>query len=138
MWSRTTVSNQSLCSNSAYLERILSEHERPLQQFFRRRLASEEEASEAAQEVFLRLERPGAREAAEGRERANLFTTARNLLIDRHRSQEARGVLAAVPLVEAEEHAAPDDTEQLLILHETASGCTSPESCRRSPPPRQR
>ena len=114
-----TASNQTVCSNSGFLERLVSKYERPLQQFLRRRMASDEDASDAAQEVFLRLARPGAREAAEGRERAYLFTTARNLLIDRHRRWEAQGVEVAVPLVEADALPAPDDTEQLVIVNET-------------------
>ena len=107
-------------SNTVFLERLFSKYGRPLHQFLRRRMASEEDANDAAQEVFLRLARPGAKEAAEGRERAYLFTTARNLLIDRHRRWEARGMEAPVPLNEADTVPAPDDTEQLVIVHETA------------------
>ena len=116
-----TAPNQTPASNTAFLERLVSKYERPLQQFLRRRLASDEDASDAAQEVFLRLARPGAREAAEGRERAYLFTTARNLLIDRHRRWQARGVEAAAPLAEAETLPAPDDTEQQVIVNETVA-----------------
>lgn len=116
-----TASNQTLDRNSVFLERLISKYERPLQQFLRRRLASDEEAYDATQEIFLRLARPGAREAAEGRERAYLFTTARNLLIDRHRRWDARGAGAAAPLAEAETLRAPDDTEQQVIVNETVA-----------------
>lgn len=115
------ASNETLGSNAVFLERLFSKYGRPLRQFFRRRLSSEEEASDAAQEVFLRLARPGAQEAAEGRERAYLFTTARNLLVDRHRRREARGMEEALPLIEADAVAAPDDTEQLVIVRETVA-----------------
>lgn len=108
-------------SNSVFLERLFSKYERPLQQFLRRRLSSDEDASDATQEVFLRLARPGAREAAKGRERAYLFTTARNFLIDRHRRKEARGVEADVPLLEADAVPAVDDTEQRVIVRETTA-----------------
>lgn len=117
-----TTSNETRGSNSVFLERLFSKYERPLQQFLRRRMSSEEDASDATQEVFLRLARPGAREAAEGRERAYLFTTARNLLIDRHRRKETRGPETSVPLGEAETVAAVDDTEQQLIVRETVAG----------------
>ena len=115
-----TASEQPL-GNSLFLERLYSKYERPLQRFLRRRLASDEDASDATQEVFMRLARPGVREAAEGRERAYLFTTARNLLIDRHRRWEGRGIEPAVSLGEAEALPANDDTEQLLILQETVA-----------------
>ena len=115
-----TASNETLSSNTAFLERLFSKYGRPLRQFLRRRLSSDEDASDAAQEVFLRLARPGAREAAEGRERAYLFTTARNLLIDRHRRGEARGIEASVPLLEVDVPA-PDDTEQRVIVKETVA-----------------
>lgn len=116
-----TVSNETLVGDSGFLERLFSKYGRSVQQFMRRRMASDEDANDAAQEVFLKLARPGAREAAEGHERAYLFTTARNLLIDRHRRQEARGVEPPLPLVEADAVAAPDDTEQLAIAQETAA-----------------
>ena len=113
-----TATDQTLGSNSVFLERLFSKYARPLRQSLRRRLACDEEASDAAQEVFLRLARPGAREAAEGRERAYLFTTARNLLIDRHRRWEARGTDVSVSLAEVAVPA-PDDTEQMVIVRET-------------------
>ncbi|MEM7584700.1 MAG: sigma-70 family RNA polymerase sigma factor [Acidobacteriota bacterium] len=116
-----TASNQTLRTNAVFLERLFSKYGRPLQEFLRRRMASDEDANDAAQEVFLRLARPGAREAAEGRERAYLFTAARNLLIDRHRRGEARSAESAVPLAEADALPAPDDTEQLVITQETAA-----------------
>ena len=113
------ASNQTLDRNSVFLERLISKYQRPLQQFLRRRLDSDEDANDATQEIFLRLARPGAREAAEGRERAYLFTTARNLLIDRHRRWGAGSAEAAGSLAEAESLPAPDDTEQQVIVNET-------------------
>ena len=114
-----SVPDQTLTSSTASLEQLVSKYERPLQRFLRRRMASDEDASDATQEVFLRLARPGARQAAKGRERAYLFTTARNLLIDRHRRWEAQDSEPAVPLAEAEAVPAPDDTEQLVLVNDT-------------------
>ncbi|MEM6793884.1 MAG: RNA polymerase sigma factor [Acidobacteriota bacterium] len=112
------ASNEALSGTASFLERLFAKHERSLLQFFRRRLKSDEDARDAAQEVFLRLAQPGARKAAEGRERAYLFTIARNLLIDQHRRREARGVEASVPPAEVHLPAA-DDTEQKAIVQET-------------------
>lgn len=112
------ASNGVLCGTADFLERLFAKHERSLLRFFRRRLKSDEDARDAAQEVFLRLAEPGARQAAEGRERAYLFTVARNLLIDRHRRQKAQGIEASVQPAEVTLPAA-DDTEQQIIVHET-------------------
>ncbi|MEO1082742.1 MAG: RNA polymerase sigma factor [Acidobacteriota bacterium] len=113
-----TASNEALSGTSKFLERLFANHERSLFRFFRRRLRSDEDARDASQEVFLRLAQPGARQAAEGRERAYVFTIARNLLIDQHRRREARGIEASFPPTEVTLPAA-DDTEQQIIVHET-------------------
>lgn len=116
-----TVSDPTLRRSSEdFLERLVSQYERPLLQFFRRRLRSEDDACDAAQEVFLRLARPGVREAAQGRERAYLFTTARNLLTDQHRRHSSQGIEAFQPLEEADTLAAADSTEARLICRDTA------------------
>ena len=112
------ASNEALGGTGEFLERLFAKHQRSLLRFLRRRLDSDEDAHDAAQEVFLRLAQPGARKAAEGRERAYLFTIARNLLIDKHRRREARGIEASVPPADVTLPAA-DDTEQKVIVHET-------------------
>ncbi|MEM1180656.1 MAG: RNA polymerase sigma factor [Acidobacteriota bacterium] len=111
-------SNDTLVANSEFLERLVTKHGNSLLEFLRRRLRSDEDAQDAAQEVMLRLAQPGARKAAEGRERAYLFTIARNLLIDRHRRRKARGIEASVRPSEVT-LLATDDTEQQVIVHET-------------------
>lgn len=113
------ASNETLAGNAEFLERLFTKHGSSLFQFLRRRLSCDEDARDVTQEVLLRLAQPGARKAAEGRERAYLFTIARNLLIDKHRRRQARGIEALVRPADVTLLAA-EDTEQQVIVHETA------------------
>jgi RNA polymerase sigma factor (sigma-70 family) len=86
------------------IQELWSEHRLALQAFFRRRPASNCDAADLTQEVYLRLLR-----AADEREIANpeayLFTVARNLLAEHavsRQRQEARRVTFRDSLVEKE------------------------------------
>jgi RNA polymerase sigma-70 factor (ECF subfamily) len=70
--------------SEAFLRRMSDAYRQPLIRFFRRRVGSEAEAEDLAQEVFLRLLRRPDAETIDNPE-AFLFRTAVNLLRDRAR-----------------------------------------------------
>jgi RNA polymerase sigma-70 factor (ECF subfamily) len=70
--------------SEAFLRRMSDAYRQPLMRFFRRRVGSEAEAEDLAQEVFLRLLRRPDAETIDNPE-AFLFRTAVNLLRDRAR-----------------------------------------------------
>lgn len=72
--------------DSVRLFRAWRDHSGPLMGYLMRRLPDRDEAQDILSESMLRLVR-GIGEIAEGKERAWLFTTARRLLVDRHRDR---------------------------------------------------
>lgn len=86
------------------LEYLFRSCQLDLQRFFRRRVNSPETAADLTQETFLRLLRAGP--AATLRDpKAYLFRTARNLVIDHHRSAKDRH---SSPVADAEWRALRD------------------------------
>jgi RNA polymerase sigma-70 factor (ECF subfamily) len=94
-------------------------HGPALRAWFRRAVGRADVAEDLTQEVFLRVVRVAGGFEARGRDRAWLFTIARNVLIDHARQADARPATAGVPeqtldALPAATVAAPQETRLLL------------------------
>lgn len=73
------------------LRQIYDNHDRPLRAFLSRLLPSEDEISDVAQEVYLRVLRLDSLSRLEPNPRAYILQIAKNLVRDRYRRQKVRG-----------------------------------------------
>ncbi len=88
--SEMSLSDDALLGRNLVVRRIFARHHDALFRFLRGRSSSPDEASELAQEAYLRLCRQRDLDKLEGRERSYLFKVANNLLRDRHRRRVIR------------------------------------------------
>jgi len=86
----------------ALIEKLFQEQYSSLQAFFRRRVQSRSEASDLAQEVYLRMLRVGDVDGIRNPE-AYLFTVAANLLKEQSVSADRRGRVIDIEDAQAEE-----------------------------------
>lgn len=81
----SALGNDATEQRNLFVQRIFTQYHEALFRFLRARLGNETEASDVAQDAYVRLCRQRDLERLRGRERSYLFTIASNLLKDRHR-----------------------------------------------------
>lgn len=88
--SQISLGDDALLGRNLVVRRIFTLHYESLFRFLWGRLGSRDEASDVAQEAYLRLCRQQDLDKLQGKERSYLFKVATNLLKDRHRRRVIR------------------------------------------------
>lgn len=112
--SNTTLSDDGTARRNLFVQHMFARHHEALFRFLRAKLGNETEASDVAQDAYVRLCRQRNLEKLRGRERSYLFTIASNLLKDRHRRRRT----AAEPIAFDEAirfEAIDEETPQSLL-----------------------
>ncbi|MCP3960655.1 MAG: sigma-70 family RNA polymerase sigma factor [bacterium] len=123
-----SLSDDALLGRNLVVGRIFARHYEALLRYLRRKLDSQDEASDLAQEAYLRLCRQRDLDKLEEGERSYLFKVATNLLRDRYRRRATRNgarhlVFEQVVQPRAVEEDTPQDLleyKQTLALVKTA------------------
>ncbi len=116
--SEMSLSDDGLLGRNLVVRQIFDRHYEALLRYLRRRLDGQDEASDLAQEAYLRLCRQQDLEKLQGRERSYLFKVATNLLRDRHRRRVIRKSAQQVALEKALRPVAVDEeSPQRLLEH---------------------